>query len=60
MRDEYDEYFDDFIGVNRFPNILIPMIGRVFPELIASEIVGVQPMSGPVGQAFTLRYTYEK
>lgn len=43
----------------RLPKILIPMIRRTFPELITNEIVGVQPMSGPVGLAFALRYKYE-
>ena len=43
----------------RLPKILIPMIRRTFPELITNEIVGVQPMSGPVGLAFALRYRYE-
>ena len=45
-------------GDSRLPKILIPMIRRTFPELISNEIVGVQPMSGPVGLAFALRYTY--
>lgn len=45
-------------GDARLPKILIPMIRRTFPELISNEIVGVQPMSGPVGLAFALRYTY--
>ena len=35
------------------------MIRRTFPELITNEIVGVQPMSGPVGLAFALRFKYE-
>jgi len=43
----------------RLPKILIPMIRRTFPELITNELVGVQPMSGPVGLAFALRYKYE-
>lgn len=42
----------------RLPKVLIPMIRRTFPELITNEIVGVQPMSGPVGLAFALRYKY--
>ena len=51
----------DFYAANdaRLPKILIPMIRRTFPELITNEIVGVQPMSGPVGLAFALRYKYE-
>ena len=43
-------------GDARLPKVLIPMIRRTFPELITNEIVGVQPMSGPVGLAFALRY----
>ena len=46
-------------GDSRLPKILIPMIRRTFPELISNEIVGVQPMSGPVGLAFALRYKYD-
>ena len=46
-------------GDARLPKILIPMIRRTFPELITNEIVGVQPMSGPVGLAFALRYKYQ-
>ena len=46
-------------GDARLPKILIPMIRRTFPELITNELVGVQPMSGPVGLAFALRYKYE-
>jgi hypothetical protein len=48
-----DEYAQ---GDFRLPKILIPMIRRTFPELITNEIVGVQPMAGPVGLAFALRY----
>ena len=44
----------------RLPKILIPMIRRTFPELLTNELVGVQPMSGPVGLAFALRYKYGK
>lgn len=46
-------------GDQRLPKILIPMIRRTFPELISNEIVGVQPMGGPVGLAFALRYAYQ-
>jgi hypothetical protein len=47
-------------GDSRLPKVLIPMIRRTFPELITNEIVGVQPMSGPVGLAFALRYMYDQ
>jgi len=46
-------------GDARLPKILIPMIRRTFPELISNEICGVQPMGGPVGLAFALRYAYQ-
>jgi len=39
-----------------FHQIAIPMVRRTFPELVAHEIVGVQPMTGPVGLAFALRF----
>jgi len=51
-----DGYAD---GDSRLPKILIPMIRRTFPELISNEICGVQPMGGPVGLAFALRYQYQ-
>jgi Major capsid protein Gp23 len=46
-------------GDARLPKVLIPMIRRTFPELITNEIVGVQPMTGPVGLAFAMRYRYD-
>lgn len=41
-------------GDARLPHVIMPMINRVFPELIAAEIVGVQPMDAPVDGAFKL------
>ncbi len=43
-------------GIERFEPILIPLARRTFPETVAHELVGVQPMSGPVGLAFALRF----
>jgi hypothetical protein len=34
------------------------VIRRVMPTVIANELVGVQPMTGPVGQIHTLRVRY--
>ena len=39
-----------------FHKIAIPMVRRTFPELIAHDLVGVQPLTGPVGIAFALRF----
>jgi len=41
-----------------FRKILIPMIRRIIPGTIATELVGVQPMTGPVGLVYTMRYKY--
>ena len=45
-------------GMDTYLKITIPMIRRIFPELIANDIVGVQPMAGPVGLAFALRFQF--
>jgi len=38
--------------------VILPVIRRVMPSVIANDIVGVQPMAGPVGQIHTLRVRY--
>jgi hypothetical protein len=38
--------------------VILPVIRRVMPTTIANELVGVQPMTGPVGQIHTLRVRY--
>jgi hypothetical protein len=44
--------------IDKFPKLMIPMVRRIMPQLIANEIFGVQAMEGPVGMAFTLRWVY--
>lgn len=44
--------------IANFRKTLLPMIRRIIPGTIATEIVGVQPMSAPVAQVFSLRYKY--
>ena len=39
--------------------VIMPMIRQVFPTLIAQQILGVQPMTGPTGSIFTMKATYE-
>jgi len=39
-----------------FQKIAVPMVRRTFPELVAHQLVGVQPLTGPVGLAFALRF----
>ena len=50
----------DTSAIAGFRKILIPMIRRIIPGTIATEIVGVQPMTGPVGLVYTMRYKYNE
>ncbi|QIG70835.1 major capsid protein [Rhizobium phage RHph_I1_18] len=45
-------------GVQNYDPVLISMIRRAAPKLIAYDIVGVQPLSGPTGQIFAMRSRY--
>ena len=42
---------DDYI----LPNVVMPMLRRIFPTLMAHELVGVQAMTGPTGLVMALR-----
>ena len=48
---------NDIVGLRA---AMMPMIRRIIPGTIATEIVGVQPMKGPVGQVHTMRYKYNE
>jgi len=43
-------------SIGTFQKFAFPLVRRVFPELIANKVVGVQPMQGPVSQIFYLGY----
>lgn len=45
-------------NIGSFTKFIYPVLRRVFPNLIANEIVSVQPMSSPVGAVFFLDYVY--
>ena len=38
--------------------VILPILRRVMPTIIANELIGVQPMSGPIGQINTMRVRY--
>jgi hypothetical protein len=44
----------------KFDPVLISLVRRTAPNLIAFDVMGVQPMSGPTGLIFALRPTYGK
>lgn len=52
------ENANDTADVQQFHPILVPTVRRVFPGLLANELVGIQPMNSPVGYAYALRYGY--
>ncbi len=41
-------------------SIAFPLVRRVFSNLLANEIVSVQPMSAPVGQLIYMDFKYEQ
>lgn len=41
-----------------FQKIMIPMIRRIIPGTIGGELVGVQPMTGPTGLIYSLRFAF--
>ena len=45
-------------GISNFDPILISLVRRALPNLIAYDIAGVQPMTGPTGLIFALRSRY--
>lgn len=46
------------VNVGQFTKFIFPVLRRVFPNLIANDIVSVQPMTAPVGAVFYLDYVY--
>ena len=45
-------------NIAQLNKVILPVIRRVMPTVIANEIVGVQPMQGPIAQIHTLRVKY--
>jgi hypothetical protein len=50
LADGYGDYY--------LPNVVMPMLRRIMPDLIANDLVGVQPLNGPVGYALAYRPIY--
>jgi len=45
-------------GVGSFTKYIFPILRRVFPNLIAHEIMSVQPMTAPIGAVFFYEYVH--
>ena len=46
-------------GLAGFDPVMIGLIRRAMPNLVAYDICGVQPMSGPTGLIFAMKYQYQ-
>jgi hypothetical protein len=46
-------------GVQNFDPILISLVRRALPNLIAYDVAAVQPMTGPTGLIFAMRARYD-
>lgn len=53
-RDNSADYGDFYL-----PNVVFPMLRRIMPDLIANDLVDVQPLNGPVGYALAFRPMYD-
>ena len=54
----YNEVSTDTGDIAQFKRISIPLVRRIYPQLIANKIVSVQPLLGPTGLVYYLRFRY--
>lgn len=59
-----DEEADEIIRRLKYPpppspRIIIPIIRKILPGLIANEIMGIQPMTESTAEIFTIKTTYD-
>lgn len=53
-----NEQSTDTGDIAQFKRISIPLVRRIYPQLIANKIVTVQPLLGPAGLVYYLRFRY--
>lgn len=66
LRDERAALFEDApgnniaatAGIDKYDPILIGLVRRAMPNLMAYDVCGVQPMTGPTGLIFAMRSLY--
>ena len=54
-----NEYGTDAGSVNNFDPVLISLVRRAMPNLVAYDVCGVQPMTGPTGLIFAMKSRYK-
>ena len=63
IKDLFDYWFGSFPSFEKackpeLAKVILPIIRRVMPTIIAQDIIGVSPMTGPVADIFSLRVKY--
>jgi hypothetical protein len=65
LREERSALFEDIpannisgSGIDKYDPILIGLVRRAMPNLMAYDVCGVQPMTGPTGLIFAMRSLY--
>ena len=46
------------VGIISEPSWMISYVRSFYPMMIVEQLVGVQPMVGPVGEIFNIHYSY--
>ena len=54
-----NEYGTETGNVQNFDPVLISLVRRAMPNLIAYDVCGVQPMTGPTGLIFAMKSNYK-
>lgn len=54
----FNEESTDSGDIAQFKRVSIPLVRRIYPQLIANKIVSVQPLLGPTGLVYYLRFRY--
>ena len=52
--------YDDGVSIGAFGSYAMPLVRSVFPELLAKQVVSVQPLTNPVGLAYAMRYASDR
>lgn len=47
-------------GIGKFSRFSLPLVKKAYPQLLAQNLVSVQPMTQPAGLVYYLRYRYSK
>jgi hypothetical protein len=55
LMEEPSTQASDVVGIQK---ILLPIVRRVFPNLVANNLISVQPLAGPTGVIFYLKYEF--